>query len=265
MENYKKILKNSKKPLLIAIILILISVVLFSIAGYLDSCRERELIAKNYNELIYYEKDVEKEYVEVEIVDIPYGFATEENDNVTRKYYFVFDEYDFMYIVRLTDNTYTKLENMYNENPEEFSYVLKGYIFEDSTELKQLAISAYNEAMEEEIVNNENFRLYFGNTYLDEILTPYTNISALLLGLGIGIDILAFVFLIFYIVGGIKLKLSLKKYYKDDLEYELSKTTTLAYEKANIYLTDKYIISKTMGLTVIEYNELVWLYNEKRS
>ena len=170
-----------------------------------------------------------------------------------------------MYIVRLTDNTYTKLENMYNENPEEFSYVLKGYIFEDSTELKQLAISAYNEAMEEEIVNNENFRLYFGNTYLDEILTPYTNISALLLGLGIGIDILAFVFLIFYIVGGIKLKLSLKKYYKDDLEYELSKTTTLAYEKANIYLTDKYIISKTMGLTVIEYNELVWLYNEKRS
>lgn len=264
MEDYKKILKNSKVPLLIAIIIIVISIVLFIASVKLDSQGQQELVAKDYNELIAYGQDVENEYVEVTITDIPYGFAEEEDENVTRNYYFVFDEYDYMYIVRLTDSTYKMLENKYIENPEEFSYTLKGYIFEDPAELKELAIEAYNEAVEEEVVNDENFRIYFGNTYLDETLTPYTDISAMLIGIGVGIDVIAFVLLIVYIIGTVKSKSALKKYDKEDLEYELEKASTVAYKKSNIYLTDKYIISKVVGLTVLEYNELVWLYNEKR-
>ena len=264
MENYSKILKCSKVPLLIALIIIAISIALFSYSSELDKKAEVEPVAKDYNELIAYEQDVENEYVEVTITDIPYGFAEEENDGITRNYYFVYDQYDYMYIVRLMDSTYTMLENKYNENPEEFSYTLKGYIFEDPEELKQLPISSYNEAMEKEIVNAENFRSYFGNTYLDEVLTPYSDTSAELVGIGAGIDVLAIVLLIIYIVGYIKTKKALKKYDKEDIEYELSKTSTIEYKKAKVYLTDKYIVSKVMGLIVLEYNELVWLYNEKR-
>ena len=264
MGNYSKILKCSKVPLIIALIIIAISIVLFNYSSELDKKAEVEPVAKDYNELIAYEQDVENEYVEVTITDIPYGFAEEENDGITRNYYFVYDQYDYMYIVRLTDTTYSILENMYNENPEEFSYTLKGYIFEDPEELKELAISAYNEGMEEDIVNEDNFRSYFGNTYLDEVLTPYSDTSATLVGIGAGIDVLAFVLLILYIIGYIKTKNALKKYDKEDIEYELSKASTIEYKKAKVYLTDKYIISKVMGLTVLEYNELAWLYNEKR-
>ena len=264
MENYSKILKCSKVPLVIALIIIAISIALFSYSSELDKKAEIEPVAKDYNELIAYEQDVENEYVEVTITDIPYGFAEEEDDGITRNYYFVYDQYDYMYIVRLMDSTYTMLENMYNENPEEFSYTLKGYIFEDPEELKELAISAYNEGMEEEIVNQENFRSYFGNTYLDETLTPYSDTSAVLVGIAVGIDIFAIVLFIVYIIGFIKTKNALKRFDKEDLEYELSKSSTIEYKKAKIYLTDKYIISRVMGVNVLEYNELVWLYNEKR-
>ena len=276
MGNYSEILKCSKVPLIIALIIIAISIALFNYSSELDKKAEVEPVAKDYNELIAYEQDVENEYVEVTITDIPYGFAEEENDGITRNYYFVYDQYDYMYIVRLTDTTYSILENMYNENPEEFSYTLKGYIFEDPEKLKELAISAYNEGMEEDIVNEDNFRSYFGNTYLDEVLTPYSDTSATLVGIGAGIDVLAFVLLILYIIGYIKTKNALKKYDKEDIEYEVSKTSTIEYKlskvstlenkKDKIYLTDKYIVSKIMGgLTVLEYNELVWIYNEKRS
>lgn len=275
MENYSKILKCSKVPLVIVLLIIAISIALFSYSSELDKKGEVEPVAKEYNELIAYKQDVENEYVEVTITDVPYGFAEEEVDGITRSYYFVYDQYDYMYIVRLMDSTYTMLENKYNENPEEFSYTLKGYIFEDPEELKELAISAYNEGMEEEIVNQENFRLYFGNTYLDEVLTPYSDTSAILIGIGAGIDVLALVLLILYITGYIKTKNALKKYDKEDLEYELSKSSTIEYKiskvstlenkKDKIYLTDRYIVSKIMGgLNVLEYNELVWLYNEKR-
>lgn len=261
MENYAKILKTSKRPLIIIFMMFVISFVLFGYGAELDEKALSRTTAKDYNELIFNNQDVEEEYVEVTITDIPYGFA--EGDD-SKKYYFVFDEYDYMYIVRLTDTTYSMLENMYNENSEEFSYTLKGFIFNDSQELKEIAISSYNESMEEVVVNNDNFSAYFGDTYLDEELTPYSDTSSMLYSIGIIIDMISFVLLILYIIRIILNKSTLKKYDKEDLEYELSKPSTIEYKKANIYLTDKYIISKVYGLTVVEYNELVWLYNLKR-
>lgn len=261
MENYTKILKTSKRLLIIILIMFLISLALFVCGTELEQRAVDETTAKDYNELISYKQDVENEYVEVTIADIPYGFA---ESDAGQKYYFVYDENNFMYIVRLTDTTYSMLENMYKENSEEFSYTLKGFIFNDSQELKEIAISSYNESMEEKVVNNDNFSAYFGDTYLDEELTPYSDTSSMLYSIGIIIDMISFVLLILYIVRIIKNKSTFKKYDKEDLEYELSKPSTIEYKKANIYLTDKYIISKVYGLTVVEYNELVWLYNLKR-
>ena len=70
--------------------------------------------------------------------------------------------------------------------------------------------------------------------------------------------------LIIFIVICIETKITLKKYNIDELKYELSKSSVKKYEKLNIYLTDNYIISKNMGLNILEYKNVVWLYKEKR-
>lgn len=261
---YKKILEPQKRTLIISIILIVISIGVFYFATYWEKQKIKQNIPEDYNELISKEEDVEEKYVEIKMADIPYHVATKTQDNVQQKFYIVFDEDDFMYLVRLTDKTYRKLERIYNANKTNFSYTLKGYIYKTPIELKRIVIDEYNKAKDEKVLNLLNFNSYFGNTYLDETKSPYDTASGLLMVLGIFTTVLSITLLITYIVTIVNFKKVYKNYEKDDIEAELEKTTTVAYKKENIYLTDRYIISTLMGLKVVEYKDLVWIYNEKR-
>lgn len=261
---YKKILKPEKRTLIICIILIIITIGMFYFSNYWGKQKVKQNIPEDYNELISNEEDVEEKYVEIEIVDIPYHVATKTQDNVQQKFYIVFDKDNLMYLVRLSDKTYNKLDNMYNQNKEEFSYTLKGYIYNTPSELKRITIDVYNKAKNEKVLNLANFKLYFGNTYLDETKSPYDTISSLLMALGIFTTVLSVILLITYIVTLVNFKKVYKNYEKEDIESELDKTTTIVYKKENIYLTDKYIISTLMGLHIVEYKDLVWIYNERR-
>lgn len=256
-ENYKKILKPDKKLVIWMVVFIIISGLLFYFIGKFD--KTDELIATDYNYLIANLQDEDKDYVKVTITDIPYAFAYKGDLN----YYFVYDENDYAYIARLTDKTYEMLEKKY-DNGEAISYELVGYAYKIEADVLNIAIETYNEWAEEAIIDELNYRNYFGDTYLDETMKPSDGIETLLIFLEFIALICVIVFMICYIVSGTNVRRMIKKYGREDLEYELGKSSTKAYKKADIYLTEKYIISTFSGLRVLEYNELVWIYNQKR-
>lgn len=261
--NSKKILKTPKGTLLTAIIFIVLAVLMISVGMVLDTPRENEN-CEDYNSLIASKSDTENKYVKVTMADLPYQFAVQENGSITNTYYIIFDENNLMYIVRLSDDTFAKLEEMYNQNPDEFSYELKGYIFNAPDELKKLAMETFNESSQAEQITNENYSDYFGQTYLDEKNTPNTPIASTIITIGAVLGILSIILFIVYIFIAIKVSKMLRKYNKQELEEELLKNTTVSYPMAKIYLTDKYIISKASGLDIMTYDELYWIYIETR-
>lgn len=217
-------------------------------------------IAQNYNDLIAEGKDEEEMVAEVTFVSEPYSFAVYEDDDITLDYYMVFDEYGYLYIVRLTDDTYSKIMDLYESNPEEFSYTLKGYLFDTEDELKDLAINYYNESYEEEIINDDNFQDYFGKTYLDETHTPEDDSVGLLFGLTFLGGFFSAIFFIVCVAYSVTTKKTLKKYTLEELEYEIAKPSTIKYEQLKLYISDKYVISHKDGLKVVPIDEIIWTH-----
>lgn len=256
-ENYKKILKADKKLVIWMIILIFVSGLLFYFGSKFD--KTDKLTATDYNYLIANYQDEDEDYVKVTITDIPYIFAYKGNYN----YYFVYDEYDYAYIARLTDDTYNMLEKKY-DNGEDINYELVGYTYKIESDVLDIAIETYNDWAKQTIIDESNYRDYFGTTYLDETVKPSDNMEALLIILGAISSICVIVLMICYIISVINVKRMIKKYGREDLEYELGKSSTKSYKKAGIYLTEKYIISTFAGLRVLKYDELIWIYNQKR-
>ena len=265
MEEYKKIIKMDKKLLIIVVMLAVFILAAYNILMYNMNSDKREEVVKNYKDLIISGKDVENEYVEIEIVKLPHGIDNEKTDlGYETRHYFVSDKDGFEYIVSLSGSTYKLLEEMYAENPTEFSYKLKGYIFEYSNQLKSLAIKEYNRINQKELLNEENFETIFGKTYLSESKKPFNVITGIALLIGF-VSVIAMPFCILFcikfVIGFILSKLIIKKNYMD-LENELSNSNVIAYKKTKIYLTNKYIISKNWcRILVLEYNKLIWIYH----
>ena len=258
-EEYQKLFKLSKKYLISFIITLFLSIIFLYIANI--SATKEKPIPTDYHYLIGNNKEEEGDYIKVTASTIPYLFASEDDEY---NYYIIFDENNYMYIARLTDKTYKLLKNKYDAQ-EEISYEIKGYIYNTKEDLKELAIDAYNKNTETNTINKDNFSSYFGNTYVDETITPSTTMEAILTTLGILSIIFNIIIIIYAIVALVNNKKTIKKYGKETLEYELAKSTTKAYKKANIYLTDKYIISTLYGLKVYSYEDFIWIYNQKRS
>lgn len=269
MENnmeIEKIFKPKKILLIIGLAILAIAIGLIVAGCITNKNKYDKEEAQVYNDLIAANKDKEEMLVELEITEIPYLFATKEEKSSKENYYFAIDEHNYWYIVRLTENTFKKIEEQYNADKENFKYTLKGYIYNDPSELKRLAISAYNENLSEnaEKLTTTNFREYLGSTYLDETKTPFDSTATTFIGVGIGVAIISLIFLIIYISQATKVKSTLKKYNIEDLKDALSNCNMEEYKKQSIYLTNKYLISTLNGLDVFEYKDILWIYNEKR-
>ena len=264
MDNNKpiSILNNSNKGLLVAFIILIISIALIFFGSSLENKNE-DIVAKNYDTLIANKQDNTNEYVKINIAYPPYLFAEESDEYGGKKYYLVFDNNKYAYIARLTDSTFNKLEEEYNNN-QTVSYELKGYLFKQEPDLTELAINAYKDIFTESDITKANYELYFGKSYLDETITPSTNLEAITIGIGVGLVLLSFFIFIFSIVFKIRFKKNLKKYSKEELEKELLNPNCLYFKKQNICLTDKYIVSTMAGLDVIKYEDILWLYYENR-
>ncbi len=264
MEEYKKILKPSKKTLIVLIILVVLSVAGFTASEIMMQPGKDEKCT-SYDTLISLDQDEENKYAKVTITDMPYEFATKKENSSTERYYFVIDENNYLYIVRLSPKKYQDIEKKYNENKENFKYELKGYLFNTPNELKKLAISEYNKGRTaDQKITASDFKDYFGKTYLDDRITPNSDMATVFIMIAFFTSIFSTVTLVIYINSIIRVKLAIKKYGKEELELELSKDTVQAYPKAKIHLTEKYVMSTINGLHIISYEDILWTYIEKR-
>lgn len=257
-----KLLKGNKKNILISMGVILLGIIAIFI-GAGSSINPDDLTPVEYNTLISSKKDEPEQYATVGIKYLPYLFAEETTDYGSKKYYIVFDEFDYPYIARLKDETYQKLEKQYDNN-EEINYNLKGFLYEQDEELKKLAIESHRELFEDSEITEANYELYFGKTYLDEDLVPQTAAEIIFLVIGIPLLFIGLICLIISIIAKLRFKKNIRKYNKDELEYELSKSSTLYFKKEEICLTDNYVISTFMGLDILKYEDILWLYVENR-
>ena len=259
----KKILKGSNKGLYVVFLSLIIGIILITWGSSFEN-KDEDLVAKSYSELIANKKDEVNEYVKINIAYLPYLFAEETDDYGGKKYYIVFDNNNYPYIVRLTDTTYKMLEKQY-DNDEEISYEISGYLFKQQKEMKDLAIDAHKEIFSDSLISEANYELYFGKCYLDETLTPTTGVEAIMIGIGVGLLILSFIVFIFYIVFKIRFKKGIKKHSIEKLEAELMEPGVLYFPKERICLTDKHVISMMAGLDVIKYEDILWIYYENRN
>ena len=253
----KRILKVSNSLLIWTIALVIISAILIGIGLFIDSPRGTQ--AESLHDLIYNGADDEGKYAKITAAYLPYVFAVEDTDMGELNYYFVSDDEGYLYIARITDETYKEMEKLYEEQGENFLYELQGYLYYMPTELKELAIEVYNEEMEEEILTEENLPEYVGYVYLDETITPQSETSTILFGIPAILFISAVITFIIYIVYKIR-GAKVDKTKLENAREELKGNNVKVYSKQKMYLTDSYVISNYNGLYILEYNEILWLY-----
>lgn len=253
-------LKLSKKMLFIAIFLFVGIIVFLGIGTYYTDKKDE---CFDYHELIKESKDTSDTYVSLNITDLPYEFGVEEKNDKKYKYYFVSDS-NYMYIVRLTDRVFNDIKSIYDKG-EAFSYQVKGYLFETPSELKKLAIDTYNEGNDSNFkLTNDNYEDYLGSTYMDIELTPYTDFVSISNAAAIICFTFMLICILLFIISLCKYKKAIKKYDLSMLESLINESDTLEYRDAKIYLTRKYLISTLYGLTVLDYNDILWMYTVNR-
>ncbi len=265
-----KVLKP-KKALLIVTIVALVITLGFIVAALYTRYEERK-DPLSISELMDKGEEKKEQYVQLDIAYLPYSFAAdgEEEDNY---YYFAMDEEQYMYIVRLTNKTYDKIKALYEEanGPVEqiaedaetkpIQYHFEGFTFTTSASLKKLAISAANEAFGENVINSTNFSEYLGTVYIDEKETPdNSNVSNFY-----AMAVIAGAFTFIMAICAISQMTTTRKVLKntelvEELKEELRSMGDNPYSKMKLYLTNKYIISKSSGLMAIKYEDVIWEY-----
>lgn len=255
-----KVLRKSKITLIITLIFLVITLGLIAGGFYLDYNATKE--PRNLGELIYNYEETEGQYVKVDVTTVPYGFA-EEGEG--KYYYFVMDENQYLYIVRITDKTYEEMESQYTEENPTIHYEIKGYTFQIPSDLKKLAIEAGNELFEQEFLNLANFEEYVGSVYIDETQKPDNDMSMVLYAISVISGVFTFVLFIVTISNSrTTSKVMKNKELIEDVKDELAGLTDNPYQKLKMYLTNKYIVSKTGGLEIIEYKDVIWVYSQIR-
>ena len=214
--------------------------------------------AKDLGELIENYQDKAGIYAKIDMAIMPYGFAEEDNG---RFYYFAKDKAGYMYIVRLTDGTYEELKKMYNDGEGEVNYELSGYTFSIPTDLKKLAIETTDEIFEDNEINYSNFEDYVGNVYIDETKTPEDHTPNILYGISVITGIFTFVMIITSASQIARTrKFTKNKELIEEVREELKAIDDNEYRKLKIYLTNKYIVSRTGGISIFEYKDVIWVY-----
>lgn len=260
MESKKieKLFKPKKMFLIITLVSILITVAL---AGFVAWREKTEVTPEpvEYYDLVMDNLEEEHKYVKVNLEYIC-SFAEREDTNQT--YYFIADENNIVYIVRISDETYKKIEEAYNEQQENFSYELEGYIFNIESDLKKIAMDEFGNVFENAPkLTEQNYEDYLGTTYLNEYVTPYTETNGIMVGIACMAGFIAILFGVLYIISVIKVYKYTKTSDFEDLKYELEKSTSKHFAKERIYLTDNYIISDVNGLLKVNrYEDFIWVY-----
>ena len=188
----------------------------------------------------------------------PFKFATSDGSN--RSYYIVTAE-NYLYIAYMNDTEYEKIKN--DENLVN-SITIDGVTSIIPDDIKNIEIEVYNEGLEDEykIDDDSKFYSYFGNVYLDTTTKETSNAF-----------LAKCLFIILAAIGGIGIVIATYRYISfnkamekmdsikfKELEEEINKPDAFYYEKAHLYLTDKYIVNFNGKFVVLDYNDIIWAY-----
>ena len=253
--------KSNKKNIMLlisGIILLVITILLI----YFGLKNENKPLPTpiNLTELIENNHNDEDVYSYLEVALKPYLFAVYETDGVedNAKYYLVMDKENHLYILYMTESNYNKLNvDSIKENPIKVFGITKKI----PTDIKNLAIESYNELMEKEYLNKENFSEYIGFIYLD-LETKINDSSLYYLGATLSF-IFFLIVIITYIVIIVLNKKTFKKISSDELaiiDAEISNMNSSEYSNMKFYLLKDYLVDLANNVVIIKYSDILWAY-----
>ena len=252
-------LKKNKKLLIFSLIFLVITIVLIVLGIKNENKKLPKAI--NMNDLVANLENKENIYSYIDVNTKPYLFAVYETDGIEddNKFYLVMDSNNYLYILYMSSSNFRKLNiDSISENPIRVSGLTKKI----ETDIKELAIDAYNEEMGSEYLTKENFKEYVGLIYLD--LEEDINDSSLYY-VGAFISFLVFlVLIIIYLTVYLKNRKTFKKYSKEELEkigmemYQVKENNP--YYKMNFYLLKDYVVDTSNGIIVLKYEDIIWAY-----
>lgn len=251
--------KAFKKKLL----LVIIGVIFVAITIMLGIIRENAVDKKlsksmdMHNTILSSDNEEKSSYVTINYY--PYAFAYY-NDESSNAYYIVADE-KYFYIAYMNQK---KVEKLTEEDITK-GYKLKGVTKSVPYDIKELCIEAFNEWYEDEEdfepISIADFNNYFGSIYLDTTKTKY--------GLTTGFNALfyfsIFITTITFIPGvysTVSYRRRLRKLTTEEamtIDSELNSDIAKYYNKANIVLTNKYLIDFGK-FNYYDYKDIKWVY-----
>lgn len=254
----EKSVKKSKNLLIVSMMFLLSTIGLVYFGYKYENKKLPEVV--EMNSLISLESKEENVYSYIDVNTKPYLFAVYETDGIEdeNKFYLVMDSNNYLYIIYMSDKNFDKLNiETINDNPIR----VKGVTKKIETDIKDLAISSYNELMEYEYLNDENFKEYVGLIYLDMETKFY---DASLYYIGAFISFLVFlVLIIVYISIWSKNKKVYKKYSPDELariNSEIYNEQNSKYASMKFYLLKDYVVDTSNGIIILKYSDIIWAY-----
>lgn len=262
MGNKEEFLKNikSNKITLIVGILFLLSSLVSGIMVYYNKDKEMKTVESL--------ADVKKEnvYASIDVQVMTDYFATNDYAGIEHKTYFVWDN-EYLYIVDLNDKTREALNSVYDysyaeekqERPN--AVTIKGMTKTIPSDLKKIAIDAYNTLYDEKILNTSNFSDYLGVVYLDTFESPMTDLTTELIVCLPTLIIGAIVIFVYFRKNTNTKKCIEKLEGKwEEVLREIDASDSFYFKKAKVYITRNYIVSYVGGLEVYLHSDIVWIY-----
>lgn len=178
----------------------------------------------------------------------------------SERYYFGFDEYDDMYIIRCSSD---KEKEIAKEIEEKGTSHIVGTVLKLKEEVLETALEVFNEAQSspENEMTQEFFDTYFQGVglFVGGSTGSATGIVVLAVFTGLG----AFIALLSGLLGVVKFKRGLKGLTdvdKDRISNELANPATEYIKKCNIFLTPNYLVYADSGFEAIPYEQMNWAY-----
>lgn len=262
--NLEELKKNSKlnqtfklnnRCLIAGLIMILISTLLFGWA-YVISTRKLS-DPENFADLVANQTSKEGIYAELNVMGEPSVFAEYDDSLTSEKYYFLWNGIHF-YIGYLDYSTYTELKT---KTTGVNSHTITGLTKKVPADVRGLAIEAYNEAFGEAILTEDNFDELVGSMYIDVVTPVHDNEIQIIAG--IIFITLGLIILCVYWARHHQTKKGMKS--RTETEWkrifsELDSEETKSYKKLSLYLTENYIVDLSSGIRIVEYKDIVWMY-----
>lgn len=257
-EKLKKEFRKVNNNLIIALVCLVLGFVCLGLGYYADKRAPKD--TKYLNEIIESDTtDREDIKVNVKVAMKPVLFAKMSN-NSNKKFYITADN-QYYYIISLTESQYNEIvKNDLEKEP----VTIYGKTKLVSSDIKRLAESYYNQAMEKDedkITTDEQFYNIFGDVYLDS--TNEDVGSIILYVIGALCMLLWTCFILAFIIMKIKLETTFKKIDDEELrkiEEEIDDKEAFHYERAHLILTKNYIISFLSGFKALKYEDIIWIY-----